>query len=237
MKKLTIAQLIAILKTFIGTTIINIHAVTPHNGFFRTGFNGSRKKADKMITLLGIDPKNIMKEQSKRFFLTDTDWGTLNDNALNKNVLIELANWDAIEPARQAELLEMFSAVEVVKPSENASKADIKQAIGNYEVGARKNGTTINSYLAETPNGKPMITAYALGNKSTYHYFNKADGKKIDLNDEKIKPFINPNYGKTSNKQLNFGHTETSAPITNNFRLDRILDITLNGTTYEVVSD
>ena len=237
MLTLSIKELFAILLNFVGTTIVNIHAVTPHNGFFRSGLNGSRKTVDKMINVIGIDPANIVKEQTKSFLLTSCGWDKINENALLKAVMPKLAIWNDLSESEQEGILNQLHADKGLNGTEMTT-SEAWETIGSYELSARKNGTTINGYLATSAkDDMPMITVYAVvKSKVDYRYINTATNEIIDLKDPKIIPFINPNYGKVSSKQIAFGHTEESAPATNNFRLDRIIDIKLNGTRYQVIA-
>jgi hypothetical protein len=125
MKKITITQLVEILMNFVGTSIIRLHALTPQNGAFHAGVNGSRVKSDSMKVLLGIDPSDIMKEQWTTVLLTSCSYAQM-----IKNI---------VTGAIEEELKEL--GIEI---SESQKKAIGANAVDDYEVGERKNGTAIN---------------------------------------------------------------------------------------------
>jgi len=221
--KLTIAELYQILLNFVGTTIVRIHAVTPQKDHFSAGIAGSRKKADSMLTNIGVDFKSIMKEQWTSFLLTSCKYPELIKNIITGSISKELAE----------------IGIEVTK----ADKEAMKNLLTEWEESERKNGTTINGYLAESSkDNMGMITVYRnVKDNSKFRFLN--GDEVIDKNDtnSRFAPYFKIPKAKDSKKQAEYfkenGIKLSKYLITQNFRLDRIKHIKLNGIDYEIVSE
>jgi hypothetical protein len=221
--KITIAQLTQILLNFVGTTIIRIHAITPQNGEFHAGIDGSLLKADKMLTKIGVDFKDIMKEQWTNFMLTSCNYGQLVQNVVAGNI--------------SSELKEL--GVELT----DIDKKDLKKGLTEYEVSARRNGTTVNGYyVISSKDAMGMITVYRnikASSKVQFIYGSEV----IDKNDSssRFAPYFKNKENKASEKQIAYANENgvdlRKFLITNNFRLDNIKHITMNKVEYEIVSE
>lgn len=223
MNTLTITQLVQILMNFVGTTIVRIHAITPQNGEFHSGINGSTKTIDKMITNLNVNYTDIMKEQWASFLLTSCDYAQLVKNILAGNISKEME--------------------ELVVELTAQDKKDIINGLKDYEVSERRNGTTINPYFAvSSKDGMPMITVYRniKGNQTVRFIYN---GEIIDKNDtsSRFAPYFKKKEYKPCKKHTEYADSHGADLkkflVTNNFRLDRIKHIKLNGTEYEIIAD
>jgi len=222
MNTLTITQLVQILMNFVGTTIVRIHAITPQDGEFHAGIGGSTKTADKMITNLGIDYKEIMKEQWASFLLTSCNYAQLVKNIVAGNISKEMEEL-GVELTAQ-------------------DKKDIINSLQDYEVSERRNGTTVNPYFAiSSKDNMPMITVYRniKGNQKVQFIYN---GEIIDKNDNtsRFAPYFKKKEYKATKKHIEYAESHgvdlKKFLVTNNFRLDRIKHIKLNGTEYEVIA-
>ena len=232
-KTLTWAQFFVILTNFVGTTIVNIHSVTKQRGIFSAGVNGSLKKADKMVTLLGVNPTtDLVKEQWCNFMLTSCSYGQL-----IKNILVG---------SLTAELKELGFTDKEIKTMQSSLKA-VDSEVTDYETSDRKNGKSINAFLVESAKDKQgMINCYAnIKGGKRYHYMNKVTGDVIDLNDTAsiYAPYIKAPKVRTVNpKQAQYlaenGASDLSKWVcVNNFRFESIVDIKINGERYNIVPD
>ena len=222
MTRITISQLAQILLNYVGTTIVRIHAVTPQNGEFSAGVGGSTKTADKMITLLGVDFKDILKEQWASFLLTSCGYAQLVKNVVAGNITKELKEL----------------GVELTEKDKN----DLKKGLTEYELSERRNGTTVNGYYAlSAKDNMGMITVYRnIKGNSVVRFLNGSE--VIDKNDpnSRFAPFFKKKEYKASAKQVAYAEENgvdlRKFLVTNNFRLDNIKHITMNGTEYELIA-
>jgi hypothetical protein len=218
--KITQGELYNMLFKFEGTTIVRIHAITPQNGDFHAGIGGSRFKADSMFENIGVSANDIKKEQWASVLLTSCTYGQL-----VKNVVTGAIDKDLKE-----------LGVELT----SQDKKQLSEGLEEYEVSARKNGTTINSYLAvSSKDGKGMITVYrsVKGNERVQFLHENEVINKNDPN-SKFAPYFKTTEKGVSKKQAEYAERQgvdlKKFLITNNFRLDRIKDIKINGIEYEI---
>lgn len=219
--QITQGEFYNMLFNFEGTTIVRIHAVTPQNGEFHAGIGGSRLKADSMFENIGVNANDIKKDQWASFLLTSCPYGQL-----IKNI---------VSGAIDRELKEL--GVELTPQD----RRDLTDGLDDYEVSERKNGTTINSYLAvSSKDGKGMITVYrsVKGNEKVQFIY---ENEIIDKNDpnSRFAPYFKEKVNTVSKKQAEYAERHgvdlKKFLIVNNFRLDRIKEIKLNGINYEIV--
>jgi len=218
--KIKQGELYNMLFNFEGTTIVRIHAITPQNGEFHAGINGSRLKTDSMFENIGVNANDIKKEQWASFLLTSCSYGQLVKNVVSGAIDKELKEL-GIELTPQ-------------------DRKDLNEGLEEYEVSARKNGTTINPYLAvSSKDGMGMITVYRSikGNEKVQFL---CENEVIDKNDptSRFAPYFKEKVNTPSKKQVEYAERHgvdlKKFLITNNFRIDRIKDIKINGIEYEI---
>jgi hypothetical protein len=215
-------ELYNMLENFEGTTIVRIHAITEQSGEFHAGIDGSRKKADKMITNIGVDPKDIKKEQWASFLLTSCTYSQLVQNMVAGHLDKELAEL----------------GVELTPED----KRNLKAGLTEYETSERKNGKTINSYLAESAKDQMgMITVYRniKGNAKSRFFIGDEEIDKTDSS-SRFAPYFKDKKTSAPKKQVAYakenGVNLRKFLVTNNFRFDSIVDIKINGVEHKIES-
>lgn len=238
MTNITFAQLYNLLLNFTGNTIIHIHAITPHNGFFKAGMNGSRKAADKMINILGIDPKNIVKEQWKNLLLTNCPFDKLVENAMLKQTMLNIAKWDDMSTIEQDNFLNELNIALTVDGAQ-ITREEASELVGEYELSERKNGTNITNCLVESKkdNMGMFNTMDSVASTPNYRYINTETNEVLDITSPELKPFINADYALPSAKQIDFGIAPENCVRPLNFRFDRVIDFKMNKVHYRVVPE
>jgi hypothetical protein len=215
MKQITINNLAETLKNWKGSAAVGMECVTVSDQFY-TGYKGSLKKADKMLTLIGKDPKKIMKRAFVNVLVTDLTYKQLVEKRKEKEVLSALVelqvNTDDLD-----QQFEQEAKAEAILEKE-------------YEVGQRKNGEAVSGALVvSSKDGAPMINCYFFFHKPIVSY--EYDGKPLDIStlDDYRKP-----EKIEGEKQSEYGIKKVV--IIRNYRLENVKKIRMNGEDYTVIA-
>ncbi len=216
MKTITINNLAEMLKNWHGSAAIGMETLTVSDQFY-TGYKGSRKDADKMITLIGKDPKKIQKRAFVNVLVTDLTYKQLVEKRKEKEVLTALAELQV----NTDDLNEQFE-------QEAKAEAILEK---EYDVGQRKNGEAVSGALViSSKDGAPMINAYFTFNKPIVSY--EYEGEPLDIStlDDYRKP-----EKVEGEKQAEYGIKKVL--IIRNYRLENVKKIRMNGEEYKIIKD
>jgi len=214
MKQMSISDLENFLKGFNGTTFISMKTETVQDTHY-TGEFGSLKKVDKMITLEGIDPKEIIKCAKSTVLLTSAPYSHLVEGIKIREVKEQLS-------MNQEEAKTFMDQLELqIKAEKEMSK--------EYEVGKRKNGTSFNGCLAHSKKDEhPMINVYFRTNNDPIIDY-KYHGKPLDM--KNLSAYKKPPK-EESKKQSEYGINKVL--VIRNYRLENVKEVTMFGETYEI---
>jgi len=218
MRKMTIAELVELLKNIKATKFIGIVTETSGKNSFNLSKNGDRKDKMSAPENLNCRPENIVKYSHKSVLITPLSFKELVENRNEKGIkeILEKLNLSTDDLEKQLSYADWAKA----------------QSAKEYDVGARKNGTSLSGALVESAKDEaPMITVYnnARNRPRTDFYLNDELMNKDDL-----KPYRKPyDFDKKYKKQLEHGVVN---PIdTQNYRLENIRQVNMDGEQYEVV--
>jgi hypothetical protein len=217
MAKMTEDEAREFFQNYKGVTIMGI-TYRPKDNKLYVGKNGSRKKAESMAVLEGIDSKTIEKETKATVLFGDVSYEKLVQNRQTK----------AYKELLEKMQLNLDEFDDQIRAEEMVNK---ELAENEFKSGARKNSRFITNTLGITEAGDYLVRVYfVMNNKSINKYF--INGKEEPQFESKYKDYIKP-PSKDSKKQKEAGVKKVIH--LGDVGLKRIQQFTIDGETHEII--